>query len=160
MLSPVSGSHVTPDTNGNIGVGYSGIIPNAAEMNKTGVVVFLQSTSTKEVFQSEYISYSSLTSVSQNQNSTPINFSLDQNFPNPFNPSTTILFSIPQTSDVSLRVYNALGIEVAVIENGRLSAGSHSRQFSAAHLWLSSGVYFYRLEAMGKSIVRTMMLIK
>ena len=83
-----------------------------------------------------------------------------KNYPNPFNPSTMISFSLSQSSRVSLKVYNALGIEVAVIENGLLSAGSHFRQFSAAEFGLSSGVYFYKLDAMGRNITRKMTLIK
>lgn len=72
-------------------------------------------------------------------------FQLDQNYPNPFNPTTTISFSIPTRSFVSLKVYDLLGREVAVVLSEELVAGKHERQWEAENL--PSGVYFYRLQA-------------
>jgi hypothetical protein len=81
------------------------------------------------------------------QGSTPLpaQYRLGQNFPNPFNPSTTIEFSIPKSQFVSLKVFNALGQEVAVLVDGTLAAGNHSVSFDARQL--PSGVYFYRISA-------------
>jgi hypothetical protein len=74
----------------------------------------------------------------------PESFSLAQNFPNPFNPSTTISFALPQASVVTLRVYNMLGQEVAtLLDRAELSEGEQSVVFDAVSL--PSGVYFYRL---------------
>ena len=67
-------------------------------------------------------------------------FSLAQNYPNPFNPSTQIDFSIPQQSNVQLKVYNTLGQVVATLVNGNLSAGSHSVNFDARNL--ASGIVY------------------
>ncbi|MGD1046708.1 MAG: T9SS type A sorting domain-containing protein [Bacteroidota bacterium] len=75
----------------------------------------------------------------------PTSYSLEQNFPNPFNPSTTISFNLPSKSFVSLKVYDLLGREVATIISEEMSAGNYSRQWNAAAL--TSGVYFYRLQA-------------
>jgi hypothetical protein len=75
----------------------------------------------------------------------PNEFSLSQNFPNPFNPLTTITFGIPTKSFVSLKVFDMLGREVAIIVSEEISAGSYSRQWNAANM--SSGIYFYRLHA-------------
>ncbi len=72
-------------------------------------------------------------------------FSLGQNYPNPFNPSTSISFTIPSTGFVSLKVYNVLGKEVATIINGMKNSGSYTVQFDAHGL--SSGIYFYQLNA-------------
>jgi hypothetical protein len=77
----------------------------------------------------------------------PFEFSLEQNYPNPFNPSTTISFSLAQDSKVSLKVFNVLGEEAAVLLNNDLSAGSHQVNFDASVL--NSGIYFYRLTASG-----------
>jgi hypothetical protein len=72
-------------------------------------------------------------------------FVLLQNYPNPFNPTTTISFSLPSRSFVSLKVFDILGREVATIVSEEMSAGSYSRQWNAAQM--SSGIYFYRLQA-------------
>lgn len=76
---------------------------------------------------------------------TPKDFKLEQNYPNPFNPSTTIRFSIPKTEQVSLIVYNALGQEVKNLVSETKVQGSYEVNFDASNL--SSGIYFYRLQA-------------
>ena len=78
-------------------------------------------------------------------NVVPEKFELHQNFPNPFNPSTTIRFDVCILGNVSLRVYDVLGREVAVLADEYLRAGSYERVFEAGNL--SSGVYFYTLRA-------------
>ena len=77
----------------------------------------------------------------------PKNYSLDQNYPNPFNPSTIIRFALPTNAKVNIKLYNTLGQEVATILNNEFDAGIHETTFNASNL--SSGVYFYRLEARG-----------
>jgi len=72
-------------------------------------------------------------------------FALDQNFPNPFNPSTVISYQLPKSGPVALRVYDVLGKEVRTLVEGEQSAGSHTVTFDASSL--SSGVYFYRMQA-------------
>jgi hypothetical protein len=89
----------------------------------------------------------------------PQAFALFQNYPNPFNPSTRIQYSLEKAGMVSLKVYNVLGLEVATLVNGRQEAGSYTVPFgiNTRTLGLSSGVYFYRLEA--GSFVSTKKLI-
>lgn len=89
---------------------------------------------------------------------TPSTFTLEQNYPNPFNPSTKIKFSIPVETEVHLNVYNALGQEVAEIISSRLKEGYHEVDFDATNL--TSGIYFYRLEAEKFVDVKKMIIIK
>ncbi|HTP13827.1 MAG TPA: T9SS type A sorting domain-containing protein, partial [Bacteroidota bacterium] len=72
-------------------------------------------------------------------------FALEQNYPNPFNPTTVISYTLPVNSHVTLMVYDVLGREVQTLVNERQDAGSHTVAFAAGAL--SSGVYFYRLQA-------------
>ncbi|MFA6470268.1 MAG: T9SS type A sorting domain-containing protein [Bacteroidota bacterium] len=89
----------------------------------------------------------------------PKEFALDQNFPNPFNPATTMLFSVQVTGKATLKVYNAIGQEVATLFDGIAEAGQyHQATFNASNL--ASGIYFSRLTAEGKSLVRKLMLMK
>ncbi len=85
-------------------------------------------------------------------------FRLSQNYPNPFNPSTTIAFSLPTASPVKLSVFNVLGQEVAVLANSQFSQGEHTVTFDASSL--SSGLYFYRIEAGSFMATKSMTLIK
>jgi hypothetical protein len=75
----------------------------------------------------------------------PTDFALNQNHPNPFNPSTTIEFSLPKPELVTLKIYNILGEEITTVVNGKLQAGNHTYQFDGSNL--ASGVYLYRIEA-------------
>jgi hypothetical protein len=89
----------------------------------------------------------------------PDEFTVSQNYPNPFNPTTTIEFTLAQDSKVLLKVYNVLGQEVATLLNGEMQAGIlHRVPFDASQL--SSGVYFYRLEAKGNVQVKKLILMK
>lgn len=89
---------------------------------------------------------------------TPNNYSLSQNYPNPFNPSTMIEFSIPEATNVKLAIYDALGKEIAVVENKELSAGKYSYTWNANDM--ASGIYFYKIEANNFVQVRKMLLVK
>ena len=88
----------------------------------------------------------------------PEDFTLKQNYPNPFNPSTQIRFELPEDAEVSLRVYNSVGQEVATLIDETRSAGSYEVTFNADDL--SSGNYIYRLEADDHVLTRTMTFIK
>ncbi|MBE2280455.1 MAG: S8 family serine peptidase, partial [Ignavibacteriaceae bacterium] len=88
----------------------------------------------------------------------PVEFALEQNYPNPFNPSTTIRFALPVDSKVSLIVYNHIGEQVAQLINSDLKAGFHETTFNAAGL--SSGIYFYKLNAGSNSATKKLILLK
>lgn len=88
----------------------------------------------------------------------PDEFALFQNFPNPFNPSTTITYQLLVSSDVKLNVYDVFGREVATLVAARQSAGRHEVKFDADGL--SSGFYFYKLVAGIFVAIQEMLLIK
>jgi photosystem II stability/assembly factor-like uncharacterized protein len=88
----------------------------------------------------------------------PDKIHLHQNYPNPFNPSTKINFDIPKNSFVTLKVYDMLGKEVALLVNQNLNAGSYDYIWEAKGF--SSGVYIYRLETAGQIFTKRMFLIK
>ncbi len=88
----------------------------------------------------------------------PTQFSLSQNFPNPFNPSTTIEYGIPVKGNVSLKIFNLLGKEIATLVNEEKNAGTHSVKFDAANL--PSGIYFSQLRVGNFTETRKMILLK
>ena len=99
-----------------------------------------------------------VTSVEKEDNLTPKTFSLSQNYPNPFNPSTSIKFSIPEASNVVLKVYDILGSEVAVLVNEKVEAGNYTVNFDASQF--ASGMYIYSIKAGEFNVSKKMMLLK
>ena len=97
------------------------------------------------------------TSVSEDR-VIPTTLSLSQNYPNPFNPSTLIEFSIPKQDHVVLQVYDVLGRVVETLVDGVMSAGAHSVEWTPSNK--ESGVYFYRLQTNGATVVRKLLYLK
>lgn len=93
----------------------------------------------------------------------PESYRLEENYPNPFNPSTTITYHLPKAAEVTLSVYNALGRRVATLVSGEQPAGTHEVRWDSrdtAGLAVPSGLYFYRIEAGGFQQTRKMLLLK
>ncbi|HLG33038.1 MAG TPA: T9SS type A sorting domain-containing protein, partial [Ignavibacteriaceae bacterium] len=88
----------------------------------------------------------------------PTNFDLEQNFPNPFNPTSTIKYSVPERSLIRLSVYNTIGQEVALLVDEEKDAGDYSFEFNASGL--TSGIYFYRLQSGNFVETRKMVLLR
>jgi hypothetical protein len=88
----------------------------------------------------------------------PETITLDQNYPNPFYPSTSISFSMPSQSFVSLKISNAVGTEVATLVSEKLPAGKYSFNWDASGL--PAGIYFYRLQTENHFLTRKMVLVK
>lgn len=88
----------------------------------------------------------------------PNYYSLEQNYPNPFNPATNIKYTIPKISAVTLKIYDVVGREVAMLVNETKQPGVYTVDFNASNL--ASGIYFYKIEAGDYSAVKKMMLIK
>jgi hypothetical protein len=102
--------------------------------------------------------YGKITDVGAGPKDPPTVFWLAQNFPNPFNPTTTIRYGLPNRSHVSLTVLNTLGQSVSTLINGEQEVGYHEVQFNATHL--SSGVYFYRIQAEGYVQTKSLLLLR
>jgi hypothetical protein len=97
-------------------------------------------------------------SAGEGGGSLPAAFSLGQNYPNPFNPMTMIRYGLPSRSHVTLTVFNTLGQQVSVLQNGEQDTGYHDVQFNAAEL--PSGVYYYRLQAGNYTEAKKLLLIR
>lgn len=97
-------------------------------------------------------------SVPWDDGSIPQTFNLEQNFPNPFNPSTTIQYRIGQVENVVLKIYNVLGQEVKILVNEVQNPGTYRVVFDASSL--ASGIYFYRLDAGNFTEIKKMVFLK
>ncbi len=96
--------------------------------------------------------------VGEHASNLPSRFQLEQNFPNPFNPTTVIRYQLPKMSHVTLKIYDVLGREVATLVNAKQVAGNHETTFNASKL--SSGVYFYSISAGTFTATKKLMLVK
>ena len=94
----------------------------------------------------------------ENSSSMPSSYSLEQNFPNPFNPTTQIKFGIPQSGFVKLEIYNLLGQKISTLVEEYMNAGYHSVKFDAKDL--SSGIYIYTLSVNNYKTSKKMILLK
>tara|TARA_B100001750_G_scaffold145522_1_gene116228 strand:+ start:151 stop:2355 length:2205 start_codon:yes stop_codon:yes gene_type:complete len=93
----------------------------------------------------------------------PTEFALHENYPNPFNPSTTLRFDLPEVSDVNVVIYNMLGQKVRTFNMNSISAGSHSIKWNATNDYgdpVSAGIYLYQLQAKDFVKTRKMVLLK
>ena len=99
-----------------------------------------------------------VTDLKENFKIKPKEFRIYQNYPNPFNPSTVVSWQLPSGSHVLIKVYDILGNEIATLVNEEKSAGTYKVEFNASSL--SSGVYFYKIQAATFSQVKKMILLK
>ena len=113
--------------------------------------------STSDVF---IVKYGVTTGITPVPNVTPDNFSLSQNYPNPFNPSTVLSYQLSVSGYVSLKVYDLNGKEVANLVNENQQAGRYELNFDAGKYSLSSGIYFYKINASGFTDTKRMILVK
>lgn len=102
--------------------------------------------------------YSKIIGIEPISGNIPANYSIKQNFPNPFNPTTNIRFDIPKSSFVKISVYDVMGRELENLVNTQLKAGEYMVKWDAARY--SSGIYFYSINTDGYNITKKMMLVK
>ena len=138
------------DANGTV-ASYTALILGTNSSSVTGITV--------EAMEIDIIPANEVTIDIENEDTgLPTEFNISQNYPNPFNPTTQIEFAVPQTSNVTLKVYDVMGRLVQTLVDGNRSAGRYSVTFNANNL--ASGVYFYRMEAGSFVQMKQMMLIK
>ncbi len=127
----------SPDVNTNLSaISYAGFGPTNIYANQEGL----------------------LTGINQNGSEVPENYSLSQNFPNPFNPVTNIKFTLPAGGLTKLVIFDIMGREVATLLNKDMNAGSYTADFDASSL--SSGVYFYKIISGSFTDTKRMVLVK
>lgn len=102
----------------------------------------------------------SVTGVGNNPNAEIISYSLGQNFPNPFNPSTVISYSIAKDGFVKMKLFDILGKQIAVLINNIKTAGNYKVELNADNYKLSSGIYYYTIESNGFIDSKKMILVK
>ena len=121
------------------------------EITKNGIYYYRL----KQIDNNGDFEYSNIVEVNVN---IPVKFEMAQNYPNPFNPVTNISFNLPEASNVTLYIFNAIGQQIKTINAGYKEAGKHTIEFDGSSL--NSGVYFYKVEAGNNSMIRKMALIK
>ena len=128
--------------------------------NKDGEVWAAMCSESKIDTASDIVVYhSNITSINRKvENILPIKFGLLQNYPNPFNPTTTIRYQIPKQSQVTIKIFDVLGKEVAALLNAVQKAGAHEVEWNAKDF--ASGVYFYQIRAGEFIAIKKMLLIK
>jgi hypothetical protein len=151
LIAGPTGSSITTD-------GLFSWAPTVSQAGSSFVVTVQISDGTLTAL-STVIIFASSTITSVNEYSgIPTEYVLMQNYPNPFNPTTSIRFGLPTESNVRLSVFNILGQEVALLVNQTMSAGYHKVDFDASQL--TSGLYFYKVQAENFVQVKKMLLMK
>ena len=125
--------------------GYPGFISDVDGDGHNEIVWFIEGTNTSLPYWIVYATNGISTGAAGAAQYGASNFKLNQNYPNPFNPSTTITYSLSTSVHVSLRVYDIMGREVKNLIDERQNAGNHSVNLNVSGL--SSGTYFYQLQA-------------
>jgi Flagellar hook capping protein len=101
--------------------------------------------------------------IDEEKNTLPKQFALHDNYPNPFNPNTTIRFDLPKDIDVSIIIYNLLGQKVKTIDKSQMNAGFHSITWNGTNNYgaqVSAGMYFYQLRTSDFVKTKKMVLLK
>lgn len=140
---------------------FIGFADDSVSDLKTGIVMIANQSIPCDKLAVEilrYLNEGNTSNIVQTSRNIPENFKLYQNYPNPFNPGTIINYELPNNNYVSLKVFDALGKEVATLVNEKQSAGSYSVDFNGEGF--PSGVYFCKLSAGDYSVIKRMVLIK
>ena len=156
----ISDHNFRPSAIGGLGQGYMGDNIDITSVGNKLFPVWMDNSSGNYQIWSVPITIQSVGVDDDAHELIPNGFELKQNYPNPFNPNTVIEFSLPQSSDISLKVFDLTGKEVALLINEFTEAGNYKINFDAAKLNISSGVYFYHLATNGYSETKPMILLK
>ena len=131
---------------------------NQTWMDEDSLICIITNLQGENIFTASLPLNNVVTDLHDYDNELPENFYLSQNYPNPFNPTTVINYSLPIESFVTMKVYDIVGRQVAVILNEKKSAGNYSITFNSETL--SSGIYFYRIQAGEFTVTRRMVMLK
>ena len=142
----------------NIHLGYSGSINFGEGVGAGDWPTDELDTEEYENLKAMYSSISVVTAIDDEDAIVPRLYRLYQNYPNPFNQTTKISYSLPQGSDVTLRVYDLLGRQVSELASGMMPAGTH--EVTLHETSLTSGIYFYRLVAGAFAETKRMIIVK
>ncbi len=156
IAGSIYGVYVSTNMGANWNSANTGLVGNALNIQSLTVCGNNLVVTTKDGLWERPLA--ELLSVKNMNNIVPQEFSLSQNFPNPFNPSTVISYQLPASTLVTLKVYDELGRLVRTLVEDRQTAGTHSVTFNASNL--SSGIYFYRLTAGSFVQTKKLMLLK
>jgi len=140
---------------GTAGLAHGGCDFSSTLIPNKGVIISLAQGTPDRVI---VVEISDLTAITSNGTEVPSGYSLSQNFPNPFNPSTSIKFDLPKDGNIRLSVMDVLGREVSVVADEFKKAGSYTATFDASKL--SSGIYFYSLQTKNFTITKKMILVR
>lgn len=132
-------------------------VPNWIDLTNSQLTVFVDINNDGTIDDTLYLN-NTVDVEDQGSLIVPDEYQLAQNYPNPFNPTTTIQYSIPITSNVSLKIYDILGNEVATLVNEEKNRGVYTVKFDASQY--SSGIYFYKLHAGSFVETKKMILIR
>jgi hypothetical protein len=165
MLPNPNGTSIELEYGQTVQLDQAFTVPAALNEDNCELVVWLQSDYIKEVYQAAHIPILDLipNAVDDNPTTLPDAFTLAQNYPNPFNAKTTINYSLINESPVNLAVYDLGGRKVAQLVDGVQEAGDHRLVWDGTDSEgkvVSTGIYFYRLEANGQSVTKRMTLLK
>ncbi len=144
------------------GVSYQGYFPSGSRQGMSVYLGFPFETIYPQTIRTQLLSrilsfFGAISAVRRDEPA-PITFALYQNYPNPFNPTTTIRYDLPSDAVVVVRIFNTLGQCIDKLVDTRQSAGQHTVHWDASHI--SSGMYFYRIEADDRLETKKMLLVK
>jgi len=165
MVPNSSGTAINFDTGDHLEINLEFTFNNSWVLDNCELVAFIQNLNNKEILQGTKKMLGDLTplGVGDDAAELPLITELKGNYPNPFNPTTSINFSLGQMTDVSLEIYNVIGQKVRTLVNGQLEAGQHNVVWDGRDdhgKGVSSGVYFYRLTGGAYTATRKMLMIK
>ncbi|MFA5833062.1 MAG: T9SS type A sorting domain-containing protein [Bacteroidota bacterium] len=150
--------HFRPQAIGGLGQGYQGDNISMTSVGGTLIPMWMDNSSGIYQIWSSQVPIATLVTVKK-ETSIPAKYQLTQNFPNPFNPSTTIQYSLQKRQFITVKVFDLLGREVSTLVETMQSAGEHFIVFDAPST-LSSGIYFYQLKTSESRFVKKMILQK
>jgi hypothetical protein len=164
MYPDANGTPITISQGQTVVVTKSITLNSSWVANNSKVIVFVQDMSTKKVQNVEFIGLDGVTGVGEgNTGAVPTSFALDQNFPNPFNPSTTVSYAVPSQSFVSLKVFNTLGEEVRTLVSDVQGVGNHTATWdglNSAGKEVPSGTYLLQMTAGQFRATKKLLLLK